>query len=302
MPMPLRSMLFAPANHARHVHKALASATAGGTTADAAIIDLEDAVAVSEKPAARLLVRDLVANRAPGYPLAYVRINNLATDFAYADLQAAIWSGVTGIMVPKVETAEALVIADWLITQLERERDLPMGAIELLPIIETAAGLTNMPGIAKASPRVQALAFGAGDFSLDTRMTWTNGHPGLQWARIQMVIASRAAGLAPPLDTVYANLADDAGLTTETLEARSLGFGGKACIHPQQVAIVNDIFTPSPEEIATAQAIVTAFAAAEARGIASIRVGELFVDYPVAARARHTLEHANHVHQQGDRA
>ncbi len=290
MPLPFRSMLFAPVNHARHVEKALAG------DADAAILDLEDAVAVSEKPAARALVRDLVVGRATSFPRAFVRINDLTTPFAYADLVAAIWPGVAGIMLPKTESAGQIAIADWLITQLERERGLPLGAIELLPIVETAAGLTQMAAIAAAAPRVQRMAFGAGDFSLDTRMTWTRGHAGLQWARVQMVIASRAARLAPPLDTVFSNLADDAGLAEEAAEGKSLGFGGKACIHPKQVEIVNAVFTPTEAEIATARAIVTAFEEAEARGIASLRVGELFVDYPVAARARLVLELAAHAH------
>jgi citrate lyase subunit beta/citryl-CoA lyase len=159
-----------------------------------------------------------------------------------------------------------------------------------MPIIETAAGLARMAEIATASPRLRRLNFGAGDFSLDTNMTWTVGHEGLLWARIQVVIASRAAGLEPPLDTVYAQLDDERGLAAEAEQARRLGFQGKACIHPRQVEIVNAVFTPSEDEITRAREIVTAFERAEVEGVASIRIGGQFIDYPVAERARRTLE------------
>jgi citrate lyase subunit beta/citryl-CoA lyase len=288
MAIPLRSLLFAPANHARHVQKALTG------EADGAILDLEDAVAVSEKPAARAAVRNLLADRAAPYPRAFVRINGLTTPFAYADLLAVVWPGLDGIVLPKSESATQIATADWLITQLERERDMPPGQIEILPIIETAAGLAQVDQIATASPRIQRLNFGAGDFTLDTRMIWAPGNPGLVWARVRVVVASRAANLAAPIDTVFANLHDADGLAAEAAQAKELGFGGKACIHPNQVATVHAIFTPTSQEVARARQIVAAFAEAEAQGVASLRVGELFVDYPVAARARLVLELADY--------
>lgn len=296
MATPLRSVLFAPANHMRHAHKALTG------DADGAILDLEDAVAVSEKPAARAALRDVLASRTAAYPRAFVRINGLTTPFAFADLHAAVWPGLDGIVLPKAESAAQIAIADWLITQLEREHDLPAGSIEILPIIETAAGLTQIDQLAIASPRVRRLNFGAGDFTLDARMHWTLGNPGLVWARVRVVVASRAAGLEAPLDTVFANLSDADGLAVEAAQAKELGFGGKACIHPNQVATVHAVFTPTPQEVTRAQHIVAAFADAEAQGIASLRVGELFVDYPVAARARQVLELADYAQQRGNHA
>ncbi len=301
----LRSLLFAPANHARHAQSALNGA------ADGVILDLEDAVAVAEKPAARQAARELLAVRAtdgdatgaaPHYPIRYVRINGLTTPYAYADLLAVVGPGLDGIVLPKAESAAQIATLDWLLTQLECERGLAAGAIEIAPIIETAAGLAALPAIAAASPRVRRLNFGAGDFSLDTRMTWTPNHPGLLWARTSIVIASRAAGLAAPIDTVFADLGNDDGLRAEAQLARELGFAGKACIHPRQVVIVHSVFTPTADEIADARAIASAFDEAEAQGIASIRVGNRFVDYPVAARARQTLDLAAHVQRQGERA
>ena len=281
----LRSLLFAPANHPRHVEKALTGES------DGVILDLEDAVAIAEKPEARHAARRALEGRgsAPG-PRAFVRVNSLPTPFAYDDLRAVVGPGLDGVIVPKVESAAQVATVDWLLTQLERAAGLPNGTVEIMPIIETAAGLTQMAAIATASPRLRRLNFGAGDFSLDTNMTWTAGHEGLLWARVQVVIVSRAAGLEPPLDTVYAQLDDLDGLKREAEQALRLGFHGKACIHPRQVEVVNAVFTPSESEVERARAIVAAFDEAEAQGVASIRIGSQFIDYPVAERARRTLE------------
>jgi citrate lyase subunit beta/citryl-CoA lyase len=281
----LRSLLFAPANHPRHVEKALAGA------ADGAILDLEDAVAVAEKPEARHAARRALDARGSAHgPRAFVRINAMTTPFAYDDLRVIVGPGLDAVIVPKVESAAQIATVDWLLSQLERAANLPDRSVEIMPIIETAAGLTRMAEIATASPRLRRLNFGAGDFSLDTNMTWTVGHEGLLWARVQVVIVSRAAGLEPPLDTVYAQLDDERGLAAEAEQARRLGFQGKACIHPRQVEIVNAVFTPGEDEIARAREIVTAFERAEAEGVASIRIGGQFIDYPVAERARRILE------------
>ncbi len=291
--MALRSLLFAPATHARHVEKALSGA------ADGVILDLEDAIANAEKPAARLAARQILSVRQPDDGMrVFVRVNGLTTPYTYEDLLTIVGPGLDGIILPKAESAAQMATVDWLLTQLERAADLALGSIEVMPIIETAMGVARLPEIASASKRVRRLNFGAGDFSLDTNMTWTAGHEGILWARIQVVIASRAAGLEAPLDTVYAQLADDDGLRSEADQARRLGFMGKACIHPRQVEIVNAIFSPSAEDTAQARMIVDAFAEAEANGVASLRVGGQFIDYPVAARAQRTLDLAAQIAQR----
>lgn len=291
--MALRSLLFAPATHARHVEKALMG------SADGVILDLEDAIAIAEKPAARLAARKTLdaLTMSPGMRV-FIRVNGLTTPFTYDDLHAVVGSRLDGVILPKAESAAQLATVDWLLTQLERARGLTQGSIEVMPIIETAVGVAHLAEIASASPRVRRLNFGAGDFSLDTNMTWTAGHEGILWARIQTVIASRAAGLEAPLDTVYAQLADDDGLQMEADQAKRLGFQGKACIHPRQVDIVNPIFSPSPAEVEQARVVVDAFAEAEAQGIASLRVGGQFIDYPVAARAQRTLDLAAQIERR----
>lgn len=290
----LRTLLFAPATSPRHVEKALS----GATGADGVILDLEDAVASAEKPAARQTAREtLLARGAPPErgPLAYVRVNGMTTPYAYDDLRTVVCAGLAGIVLPKVESAAQLATADWLLGQVEREERLPEGAIDLLPIVETAAGIAHLAAIAAATPRVRRLNFGAGDYSLDTGMTWTAGHEGILWARIAVVNASRAAGLEPPIDTVYARLDDMEGFAAEAEQAKRLGFQGKACIHPSQVAAANAVFTPSEHEIAHARRIAEAFAQAEAAGVASFTVDGQFVDYPIAYKARRTLEIAAHI-------
>lgn len=291
--MTLRSLLFAPATHARHVEKALAG------PADGAILDLEDAIAIAEKPAAGAAARRALDARSGDHTTrAFVRVNGLTTEFTYGDLHAVVGPHLDGIVLPKAESAAQLQTVDWLLTQLERIRGLPQGAIEIMPIIETAVGVAHISEIASASKRIRRLNFGAGDFSLDTNMTWTAGHEGILWARIQVIIASRAAGLEAPLDTVYAQIADDDGFRMEAEQALRLGFQGKACIHPRQVEIANDVFSPSAEDVERARAIVDAFTEAEAHGIASIRIGGQFIDYPVAARAQRTLDLAAQVERR----
>jgi citrate lyase subunit beta/citryl-CoA lyase len=295
----LRTLLFAPATSARHVEKALS----GATGADGVILDLEDAVANAEKPGARHIARAVIEARGTPErgPLAYVRVNGLTTPFAYDDLCAVVCAGLDGIVVPKIESSAQLLTADWLLRQLERAQGLAEGAIDLMPIIETAAGIAHLAEIATATPRVKRLNFGAGDYSLDTAMTWTAGHEGILWARIGVVNASRTAGLESPVDTVYANLDDMEGFSGETQQAKRLGFQGKACIHPKQVGVVNAIFTPSADEVARARRIVEAFGAAEAAGIASLTVDGQFVDYPIVYKARRTLEIAARISSDAPR-
>ena len=241
----------------------------------------------------------LLSGRAPGRTAFFVRVNGLATAYAYEDITAVVRPGLDGIVLPKTESAHDVRIADWLISQMERARGLAKGAIQLLPIVETALGVTRMAEIAAASPRVTRLTFGAGDFTLDTNMEWAPAQEAVLAAKIQMLIVSRAAGLEPPLDTVFPNLADFASLRSEAEQAKRLGFQGKACIHPAQVDVVNAVFTPSAAEVERARHLLAAFESAIAAGSASIRVGDAFVDYPVAERARRVIALADSLSSQG---
>ena len=267
--------------------------------ADCVIIELEDAVADSEKPAAREVVARWAAM--PRKCLLMVRINALDTPFAHGDLAAVAVPGVDGVILPKGESAATIQIADWVLAQWERERGLAAGGIEVLPIIETARGLDHVRQILGASDRVHRASFGAGDWSRDTGMPWLAGNPGLVAARFELAVASRALGKQPPIDTAFTGVSDGEGFTAEATLARDLGYQGKFCIHPDQVALANRAFSPSPEEVARARAIWTAFTESEAKGVAAITVGGSFVDYPVAAQARAILERAGESPAQAPR-
>jgi citrate lyase subunit beta/citryl-CoA lyase len=278
----LRSPLFAPGNHARRVEKAL------GLSADAVILDLEDAVAIAEKPAARDTVAAVLG--APRRSAAYVRVNAMSTEWCYADLVAVARPGLDGIVLPKAESADQIKTADWVISALERERGLPRGKVDLIPIIETARGYAEVAAVAAGAARVRRLAFGAGDFTLDLALTWTREEAELAPFRAGIVAASRAAGIEAPLDTVWADLRDPEGFGLSAARAAALGFQGKMCIHPDQVAVANAAFTPDARAAEQARRIVAAFAEAEAKGLAAIQLDGQFVDYPIVHRARRLVE------------
>jgi len=198
--------------------------------------------------------------------------------------------GLDGIILPKVESAAGLATIDWLLAQLERDRGLPPGGTDLIPIIETARGLDRLGAILVSGTRVRRVAFGAGDFTLDVNMAWSRDEAELAHARAVIVTASRAAGIEAPLDTVWVELTDRDGLEASARTALGFGFQGKMCIHPDQIAVVNRVFTPSDEEIASAERIVAAFAKAEADGSAAIQLDGKFIDYPIVYRARRVVQ------------
>jgi citrate lyase subunit beta/citryl-CoA lyase len=251
------------------------------------ILDLEDAVATAEKPATRGAVAAALGR--PRTARLYVRVNAVDTEFCYGDLCAVVRPGLDGIILPKVESAAGLDTADWLLTQLEREHGLALRGVDLIPIIETARGLAAIELILAAETRVRRVAFGAGDFTLDVNMQWSRDEAELAYARARIVTASRAAGIEAPLDTVWVDLQDEAGLEASARTALAYGYQGKMCIHPNQVGVVNRVFTPSESEIAFAGRVVAAFEKAEAEGVASIQLDGKFIDYPIVYRAQRVL-------------
>jgi citrate lyase subunit beta/citryl-CoA lyase len=278
-----RSLLFVPATSERKIDRAFAS------NADGVIIDLEDAVAVSQKAAARTMLASILA--APRTCPAYVRVNAASTPYCFHDLMTVPLAAVTAIVVPKVESAADVQTLDWVLCQLERERDLPLRSIGLLAIIETAKGLTAIDAIAGASPRLRRLALGAVDLASDL-MTDLDDEAVAAQARFAIARASRSASLERPIDTPLVTLNDEARLRATAMRARAFGFSGKLCIHPAQIAIVNEVFSPTAGELERAARIVAAFEAAEADGRAALSVDGEMVDYPVVERARRTLAQA----------
>lgn len=257
-----RSYLFAPG----HNEKLLSRVFEAG--ADAVMLDLEDAVPPQAKQRARGMVVDVLADR-----VAWVRINAVGTDLAADDLNA-IRGLAAGIRIPKVESADDV---QWV-------RDRAPGT-PLICAVETARGLLAAPEIATV-PGVRHLSLGGVDLRRDLRAG--DGNLQTLYARSHLVVASRAAGIAPPIDSVYTRLDDEAGLREQAEFARSLGFFGKSAIHPRQLGVLHEAFTPSAEELEWAQAVVDAFHEADGEAV-KLRDGE-FVDLPVAERARRLLE------------
>src|SRR6185436_9459299 len=285
-----RTLLFAPGNHPRRIEKAF---TLG---ADAVILDLEDSVPAADKAVTRAPVAQALAN--PRSCRGYVRVNAMGTPYCYGDLVATVGKGVDGVVLPKVESAADLHAIDWLLANLERDKGLPVGALDLIPIIETAAGLSRIERILQARTlkpysgvwRVRRVAFGAADFGQDLDLSPAYDEPELEYARARIVLASRAAGLEGPLDSPWFHFKDSEGFGRAIARSRRAGYQGRLCIHPDQVSVANAGYAPTADEIAAAERVVAAFRAAEAGGTAAIQVDGQMVDYPVAQRAERLLK------------
>jgi citrate lyase subunit beta/citryl-CoA lyase len=278
---PNRTWLFAPGNHPRKVEKVF------GAGADVAILDLEDAVAVAEKEAARMPVAAALA--LPRRCRAYVRVNALDTGFAFGDLESVVGPGLDGIVLPKVERAADIQIVDWVVGSLERKHGLQAGAIDLMPILETGRAIAGAREICGAGGRLKRVSFGAGDYTRDMGMEWTMIEHETDTARAEVVLASRINDLEPPVDTVFIHIREPDAFRASCIRVRQSGYQGKLCIHPDQVGPANSIFTPGADDVAWAKKIVAAFRAAEAAGSASIQVDGYFVDYPIVAKAERML-------------
>ena len=280
----LRSLLFAPGNHARRLERV------GDFGADAIVLDLEDAVADAEKTAARATTRAALPTYADDL-IVIVRVNGMHTDRTKDDIDAVVCSDLDCVMVPKVEHPDTLGEVDTLIAAAERAQGLPAGSVRLLALVETAKGLVSVEEIcAKAPERLVTIAFGAGDFTVDLGIDLTNNGRELMYARSKIVIAARAAGLRAPIDGPFLDLQDTDALFADTQLSRQLGFDGRVVVYPPQVEHVHRAYSDlSPDEVERAVNVVEKFDEALAEGLASIQVDGRFVDYPIYYRAKKKL-------------
>jgi citrate lyase subunit beta/citryl-CoA lyase len=285
-----RSFLFAPGNVPRRVEKALT------LEADAVIVDLEDSVATGEKAATRKSVAEALSR--PRRGRGYVRVNAPSSEFCYRDLVETLHRKVDGVVVPKIESAADLHAVDWLMANLEREFGAEPGTIDLIPQIETAAGVQRVDRILQARSlrpykgpwRVKRVAFGGADYAHELALSPDIDETQLADARARVVLSSRAAGLEGPLDSPWFHFRDAEGFARALERSRRSGFQGRLCVHPDQLAAVNAAYLPSAAELARAERIVAAFREAEARGEAAVQVDGEMVDYPVAYRAQALLD------------
>ncbi len=279
--IPIRSFLFVPGNHPKKIAKVFKLGS------DAVILDLEDAVAISEKEDTRRAVVDAMSQTRSCR--GYIRVNSLGTQFCEDDILYVIGDKLDGIVLPKVEDAETIKRVDQLMTSAEQRKGLTTGIIDLMPIIETARGVEHATAIAQASPRVTRIAFGGGDYTLDLNYEWTEDEDVLAYARAKLSHASRIANIEPPIDTVVLQINDDRRFEESAARGKKFGFGGKLCIHPSQVPLCNALFMPSDAEIDHANAVIAAFEEAESSGSASIQLNGYFIDYPIVYKAQHII-------------
>ena len=292
-----RSLLAVPASNRKMVEKALAS------EADAVFLDLEDAVAPERKAGARDDVARAMRELDWGGRPTLFRVNALDTRWFYRDVVEVVEAAgdaLDAVLVPKVNRPEDLHAVAILLAGIELEKDLRPGKIALEAQIETAEGLTNIDAVARSTGRLGALHFGPGDFaasagmpqtSLGTADEWDEAYPGHRfgYAMQRIVVAARAAGLGA-VDGPVADHRDEEGLRAACHLARALGFDGKWCIHPAQVPIVNEVFSPTEGELSWAKKVVEAYERANAAGSGAVSVDGQMVDAASIKMARNTLD------------
>jgi citrate lyase subunit beta/citryl-CoA lyase len=255
---------------------------------DGLVLDLEDAVAMREKDAARILVRDVLRQGNFGTCEVTVRINGMDTSYWKEDLEAVVPAGIHGIRVPKVEDPKDMVLLDETLSEIETRAGVPLGKTLVFCLLETAKGIWRAYEIATASKRVTAIIPGGEDLTADLRTNRSAEGTELEGVRKMLVLAARAAGV-DALDTVFPRITDDEGLRKEVGFIKQLGFDGKSVIHPNQIPIIHDVFTPTEKEIEKAKRIVAAAKEAAERGLGAVSVDGRMVDRPVVKRAEFTL-------------
>ena len=283
----LRSMLFVPGDSERKLAKG------AGSPADALILDLEDSVAAERTAVARGLVRAyLDAHLDRTERQLWVRINPLSTDQALLDLAAIVGGRPDGIMLPKPDSGTDVALLDHYLSALEIREGVPLGAIRIIPVAtETAAAVFTLGTYAGCSPRLAGMTWGAEDLSASLGAS-TNRAPGggfgfvYEMAR-SLCLAGAVAADVQPIDTLYADFRDMAGLAADSRASRQTGFTGRLAIHPDQVAVINDAFTPDAAEIAHAQRVVDAFAASPGTGV--VGLDGMMLDMPHLKQARRVL-------------
>lgn len=267
----MRSMLFVPADSEKKLVKGLESG------ADVLILDLEDSVASANKATARMMAAEFIASRrGAAWPSLYVRVNDLSTGLTGDDLKTVTAARPDGIMLPKAQSADDVGAVSAMLRVHEAEADITDGAVRIIPIItETAQSLYATQGYATASdPRVAALTWGSEDLSASIGARASRDSSGrltgvFHLARTLTLIAASSAGTLA-VDTVYTDFRNDSGLRQESEEAERDGFSAKMAIHPAQVPIINEVFTPAPEAVARSRALIAAFEAAGNPGVVGI--------------------------------
>ena len=278
-----RTMLYIPGNNPAMIQQG------GVYGADSILLDLEDAVAPTQKDSARILVTYLMRYNDFYNAEITVRINHLETPFGMADLEAIVPAQPDAIRVPKIETKDEILEVIKIVEDIEKKHDIKNSKMKLHPMIETALGVENAFEIAGASKRIDAITIGGQDLTADMGIINSKDGIGVDYARKRIVMAAKAYKI-DALDTVFADIEDEDGLKDETRYAKKIGFTGKAVINPRQIDIIHDVFNPTEEEIRKAVRIVREFRRNKKNGIGVFAIDGKMVDAPVVTRAEKILD------------
>ncbi|MFF5361828.1 HpcH/HpaI aldolase/citrate lyase family protein [Streptomyces scabiei] len=289
---PLRSLLFVPGTRTDWLPKARAAG------ADAAVLDLEDAVPAAHRPSARAGVSEAVAraaaapaDRAGGMAL-FVRVNPLDGWAEAEELRAVVRPGLAGVVLPKVRSAQDVRLADRLLGWCEREQGLPPGQVALVPLLETARALREAYDIARAAPRIAylgALTAPGGDVERAVGYRWSPEGTETTALRSRVLLDVRAAGVPCPVGGVWTRVGDLPGLRAFAEQNRSLGYEGMMAIHPSHVPVINEVFSPGPAELARCAELIAAVEAAQGDGRGAVTFRGEMVDEAMAVTARLVL-------------
>ena len=286
----LRSLIFVPGNRANMLERAI------DFKADVIMVDLEDSVPEGEKVAARKVAREWAPKLARDGRRVMVRLNSLDTGLTQDELAAVIGPHLAGISIGKAETVWDLQEVDRIIGPLESAAGLPPGQIKIIPWIENARAVLTAYQLATASPRIEAIAFGAEDYTDDMGVQRTDTSEEIYFARATVAVAARAARVGS-LDTPFVGFRDPEGFRKDIEISRRLGYTGRFAIHPSQIEIINEMFGPSSEEVAYARQVVEAWDQAEAQGRGSLSLDGRMIDVPVVKRAQNLLALAERIQQ-----
>jgi citrate lyase subunit beta/citryl-CoA lyase len=291
-----RSLIFVPGNSARFLAKASTLA------ADIVCFDLEDSVPLNEKELARKMIAATLQQQGGQKRSIYIRTNSFESGMVSEDLKAVLNTGVTGVVIPKVNDKSEVTKAAEIVSALEKGRGIEEGSIRLVPSIETARGVVNAYDIALSSGRVNALVFGVFDFLYDMRLDYNEGNDSSYWyARSKVPVDARAAGVQA-IDAIWQKIDDIDGLIKDAATAKRLGYSGKSIIHPSQIEHVHRVFVPSKNEIEWARKVVAALGEAMEKGSGrgAVRLEGRMIDAVHYKQARVILEAEKEAAKEGN--
>ena len=293
--------MFTPGQRQNMIDKALAL---GSASPDAIMFDFEDSVPAEQKDLARERVAAALRRSFPDdAPAFIVRVNSTATGRQVGDMRAVIGPNLHAFLLPKVERPEEVIAADLALADLEMGAGLPVGKIGLIAAIESARAIHRVVDIAMSTTRLKGLMFGAEDYARDLGLPVVRSGPAwdLVFARSAIVNAAAMASLFT-MDQVHMNFRDQEAERRDAVASRQLGFSGKTAIHPSQVPIINEAFSPAPAEVEHARRVVQAFADAAQAGIGCVMLGGQVVEQPILERAQRVIQTQEAIERRGTAA